>query len=152
MLHVRESHPSLKLIAILIDIVSFSEPFLESIPQVLITMTYMMEKAIDENGFTQFVQIWLEDTKTLFNFSISVLSASFGISNLLKIGPCRLVPYDKIDFGFFLLILNIATAIIGKGIVFASSLIHITNNDSEAILVIKWISICIFPHIFFVST
>ena len=43
-------------------------------------------------------------------YTLSVFSAAFGITKYLRAGPCRLIPYDEINFGLsFLLILNIGS-------------------------------------------
>jgi len=53
--------------------------------------------------------------KTLLTFSLSVLSAAFGMSRFFNVGPCRLVPYGKMNVGFIFLVISIATCLVGKG-------------------------------------
>ena len=56
--------------------------------------------------------------KTLLTFSLSVLSAAFGMSRFFKVGLCRLVPYGKMNVGFLFLVISIATCMVGKGTVY----------------------------------
>ena len=56
--------------------------------------------------------------KTLLTFSLSVLSAAFGMSRFFNVGPCRLVPYGKMNVGFLFLVISIATCMVGKGTVY----------------------------------
>ena len=56
--------------------------------------------------------------KTLLTFSLSVLSAAFGMSRFFNVGPCRLVPYGKMNVGFIFLVISIATCLVGKGTVY----------------------------------
>ena len=60
------------------------------------------------------------DPLFILTFSISVATASFGISNFLKSGPCRIIRNNIFCSGFgtlsyILLLLNIASTVIAKG-------------------------------------
>ena len=59
--------------------------------------------------------------KTLLTFSLSVLSAAFGMSRFFNVGPCRLVPYGKMNVGFLFLVISIATCLVGKGTIYYDS-------------------------------
>ena len=93
------------------------------------------------------------------NLAISVLTGILGSSKLLKVGPCRLVPYDKMSFGFIVVAIINASCMIAKGLVLAYALLfgfegHFGNgreNDDFYHTIVLWIVICILPHIFFVS-
>ena len=63
--------------------------------------------------------------KTLLTFSLSVLSAAFGMSRFFNVGPCRLVPYGKMNVGFIFLVISIATCLVGKGAVYIRTVVHI---------------------------
>ena len=84
--------------------VLFSEPFLESVPQVHILLTLWLEENHLFEG---------DDVKTFFLFyakvATSIVSASLGIAKFLKLGPCRLIPNEGILGGYgslsFLLLL-----------------------------------------------
>ena len=144
----------------------FSEPFLEAIPQVVITMIFSTRifllmlhgSEIHSHICSSDDYAWLPIHKQiLINFSVSVLSGSLGLSKLLKAGPCRLVPYDQMSFGFLALVIINASCIIAKGLILTLVLLFgtittygltdFTFNQSIAL----WIVICILPHMFFVS-
>ena len=86
-------------------------------------------------------------------YTLSVFSAAFGITKFLKAGPCRLIPYDKINFGLsFLLILNIGSHIIGKGISLAGSLTFSQYfHGYISLAVTTWICLSLLPQMIFVS-
>lgn len=85
--------------------------------------------------------------QTLVTFCLSVLSASLGIVKFLKVGPCRLLSYNKIDLGFFLLTLNIATCIIWKGFI-----LQWMELGDDIFGVMLWISVSILPQMAFVGS
>ena len=66
--------------------------------------------------------------KTLLTFSLSVLSAAFGMSRFFNVGPCRLVPYGKMNVGFIFLVISIATCLVGKGTVYIRTVVHIISS------------------------
>ena len=55
----------------------------------------------------------------LATFFSSILSASFGVSNLLKLGPCPLIPQNKFGCVFFMVFFSILCGLIAKGIMIA---------------------------------
>ena len=89
------------------------EPFLESVPQVHIILMV----TIGAYGET----VNPEAPLAIATFSLSVFSAAFGITKFFSVGPCRLIPYDKINLGFFLMVLNVASCLVGKGVLLAFS-------------------------------
>ena len=121
----------------------FAEPFLESIPQVCIISVMM---ASNENVLS-FDHVYP-------TYTLSVFSAAFCITKFLKAGPCRLIPYDKINFGLsFLLILSIGSHIIGKGISLAGSLTNMSQyfHGYRSLAVTTWICLSLLPQMIFVS-
>ena len=56
------------------------------------------------------------DTFFLATFWTSIFSAAFGMTKLLKVGPCSIVPRNKYGLGFFLSFLSILFGLAGKGI------------------------------------
>ena len=86
-------------------------------------------------------------------YTLSVFSAAFGITKYLRAGPCRLIPYDKINFGLsFLLILSIGSHIIGKGISLSGSLSMLENFQGYiSLAVTTWICLSLLPQMIFVS-
>ena len=87
--------------------------------------------------------------QTQVTFCLSVFSATLGIAKFLKVGPCRLLSYNKIDLGFFLLTLNIATCIIWKGF---NLVIAIDEVRNDVFGVMLWISVSMLPQMAFVSS
>ena len=63
------------------------------------------------------------DTSTAFfiaTFFTSIISAAFGMTKLLKVGPCSIVPRNKYGLGFFLSFLSILFGLLGKAMLFAN--------------------------------
>ena len=96
----------------------FSEPFLESAPQlhILLCLWLQENKLIEEGNQTFFI----------VTLATSIFSTSFGISKFLKSGPCRLVPNEGClggfgTLGFILLFLSVAFSLASKGILLAIS-------------------------------
>ena len=87
------------------------------------------------------------DPQAIATFALSVFSAAFGITKFFSIGPCRLIPFDKMNLGFFLMILNVACCLVGKG-----SLLVIEPSDlGFAGTIGAWVSLSIAPQVVFVS-
>ena len=93
----------------------FLEPFLEAIPQVVITLMFQCHSFFTVNS--DVVLEWSNMFPMYFtlNFCVSLLSGSLGISKLLKVGPCRLVHYDGLNIGFVFIVLSNLACILGKG-------------------------------------
>ena len=121
------------------------EPFLEAIPQVHLLIVIKLGDFIENN---EIVEVW--NLQTTITFCLSVLTAALGITKFLKVGPCRLLPYDKINLGFFLLTLNIACCLIWKGI-FLGFVLTRTDVMSDTYSVMLWISVSILPQMTLVS-
>ena len=84
------------------------EPFLESVPQVHIILVVVFntrEQTVNPRA-----------PQAIATFALSVFSAAYGITKFFSVGPCRLIPYDKMNLGFFLLMLNVAFCLVGKGL------------------------------------
>ena len=117
------------------------EPFLESVPQVhIILMVTIGAYGVTVNPGSDLA---------IATFSLSVFSAAFGITKFFSVGPCRLIPYDKINLGFFLMMLNVASCLVGKGFLLA-----ITTNDPGAdfaYAIVTWVSLSLVPQVVFVS-
>ena len=87
--------------------------------------------------------------QTILTFSLSIISAAFGITKFMSVGPCRLIPYDKINVGFFLVLSCNATCLVGKGCLLALSL---NGPDIYAVKVGYWVTLSLLPSLMFVCT
>ena len=132
-----------------------SEPYLESIPTVLILLACRFRNpslflGSQENflGIPKTTMFWT-------TFSISVISGSFGMAKFLKLGPCQIVPSQKLHVGFFFLFITMGTTLVAKGWVLGSSLFYVVRESSETYdyvtAIMNWISICILPQFMLVS-
>ena len=101
----------------------FIEPFLESIPQshvlFVISLQSLSLRKIDHNRGVLHGAVDPLDPFFLATFFSSILSASFGVSNLLKLGPCPLIPQNKFGCVFFMVFFSILCGLIAKGIMIA---------------------------------
>ena len=99
----------------------FTEPFLESVPQLHVLLVILIQSLphIDGNQPNNRRVVDTSDPFFLATFLSSILSASFGVSKLLKLGPCPLVPQDKFGLVFLMVFLSILTGLVGKGIMVA---------------------------------
>ena len=120
------------------------EPFLESVPQVHIILMV----TIGAYGITVDPGAPL----AIATFTSSVFSAALGITNFFSVGPCRLIPYNRMNLGFFLMMLNVASCLVGKGL-----LLGIAPNARGsasagfAYAIGTWVSLSIVPQVVFVS-
>ena len=134
----------------------FSEPFLESIPQVVIALMFQCH-----SGFTYLSDdytSWSNMFPTYFtlNLCVSLLSGSLGISKLLKVGPCRLVKYDGLNIAFIFIMLSNLACILGKGTLLFTILFgnFVGQNNilpSFMKVAMTWTVVCTVPHLFLVS-
>ena len=82
----------------------------------------------------------------------SIISASFGISKFLKVGPCRLVSSGYVSMGFIVLFLNVFSTIVSKGWMLAISQSVVggfTANDNDDL--IKYGMKIVIPMIFLLN-
>ena len=117
------------------------EPFLESVPQVHIILMVVFGTNRSNRTVDPCAPL------AIATFSSSVFAAAFGITKFFSLGPCRLIPFDKMNLGFFLMILNVACCLVGKG-----SLLVIAPSDlGFAGTIGAWVSLSIAPQVVFVS-
>ena len=102
-------------------------------------------------------QIDYNKVQTILTFGLSVFSAAFGMTKFMSVGPCRLIPYDKINVGFFLVLLCNASCLVGKGFLLAASInatgplgTHTTSEYTRKVG--YWVSLSLLPSLMFVST
>ena len=133
----------------------FVEPFLESIPQSHVLLVIYLQSFplswIDVENNEGVVDT--SDPFFLATFLSSILSASFGVSKLLKLGPCPLVPQDKFGLVFLMVFLSILTGLVGKGIMVAFVIGDFIEDPHQrsSCLAFLFCSIYLLP-ILFVST
>ena len=120
------------------------EPFLESVPQVHIILMV----TIGNYGAT----VDPGSDLAIATFSLSVFSAAFGITKFFSVGPSRLIPYDKINLGFFLTVLNVASCLVGKGMLLAFSRTGPGKRKGHGYSIGLWVLFSIVPQMVFVST
>ena len=85
----------------------FSEPFIESIPQVHILLSLWVEEShlfVGEDGGYATTILFIAA------FITSIVSASLGIAKFLKLGPCHLIPNEGILGGYG----SLSSADVGK--------------------------------------
>ena len=82
---------------------------------------------------------------------LSIISASFGIANFLRNGPCRLIPDEGSLGSFLLLIINVGTALVSKALMF--QIIWMNLFDPERIMspTLTWILTFYIAHAVYVS-
>ena len=91
--------------------------------------------------------------QTIVTFSLSVFSAAFGMTKFMSVGPCRLIPYDKINVGFLLVLLSNASCLVGKGFLLAASInAGVPDNSTYVIKIGYWVTLSLLPSLMFVST
>jgi len=96
------------------------EPFLESIPQCHVLLTILL--ASQKIPFrTDTYNEGVIEASYFFTatFLTSIFSATFGMTKLLKIGPCAIVSRTKYGLGFMLIFLSILFCMGGKGVLLA---------------------------------
>ena len=125
---------------------TFLEPFIEATPQVHITLILMGQSVLGDEQYDPLV--WI-------SFSISIISAAFGIAKLLKNGPIKMVRKDgKIGGygspGFILLMVVVASNMIGKATWMAIGFI---GGPSHKVTVVwMWLLTCILPQLLLVKS
>ena len=134
----------------------FSEPFLESIPQLVIGLMFQCHSAftyLPSENIT-----WSNIFPTIFtlNLCVSLLSGSLGISQLLRVGPCRLVKYDGLNIAFVFVVLSNLACILGRGTLLFTILFgnFVGQNNilpSFMKVAMTWTVVCTVPHFFLVS-
>merc|ERR1719203_2256779 len=111
------------------------EPFLESIPQCHVLLTILL--ASQKIPFrTDTYNEGVIEASYFFTatFLTSIFSATFGMTKLLKIGPCAIVSRTKYGLGFMLIFLSILFCMGGKGILLAQMIADLGFYDSGLIL------------------
>ena len=151
---------------------SFSEPFLEAVPQVIVMLCiaflsgyspkkgrYFSWSCAPQNCGIVSLDPWV-DPWFFGTFCLSVFSASFGMMRFLKVGPMTLVPRNSYRSSFFVALLLVALAIVSKGAALAALLAAVTDVPSPfhsithryIVRIAFWLGTCVLPSFFYVST
>ena len=147
---------------------SFSEPFIEAVPQVIVMLCIAFLSGLNDGGqfyahqcapqncgivsLNPWVDPWFFGT-----FCLSVFSASFGMTRFLKVGPMTLVPRNSYGLSFFVALFLVAIAIVSKAAPLAI-LLGTTNaprgalSSAYIVRIAVWLGICVLPSFFYVST
>ena len=87
------------------------------------------------------------------SMTLSVCSASFGITRFLKNGPMTLVPRSNYGASFLVALITVSISLIAKGIILGFLLAHSAYDNgliytADAI----WYACCMLPQFVHVST
>jgi len=117
--------------------ISSLEPYLESIPQVLIQTSIMIQLRLDREEFRV---IFGSSTFFLISYSLSIFSATFGLAKFLKSGPCHLIPSEGyfdgyLTLGFCLVFVSSMAGTLQKGFSLGFLIGHrnLTNSTSNIV-------------------
>ena len=129
------------------QIVPFSEPFLEATPQVHITLILLGQEVLQEQSDGDPL-IWT-------SFAISIFSAAFGIAKLLKNGPIKMVRKDgKIGGygtpGFILAMVVVGLNMCGKAT--WMGLGFVPSRDQKVRVIWLWALACLLPQFLLVRS
>ena len=115
---------------------------MESLPQIHLILVIV---------FTDEIEVDRSHWRTWLPFAVSVVSAAYGMTKFFSIGPSRLLPYDRMGVGFFLVIINIIAYLIGKTWILASAITVFERKLEYAYIIAVWISVSLLPQTIFVS-
>ena len=147
---------------------SFTEPFLEAVPQVMVMLciaflsgfstdgNYRWDPCSPQNcGIVSLIPS--QDPWFFGTFCLSVFSASFGMTRFLKIGPMTLVPRNSYGLSFFVAIFLVAIAIISKAAALDALLATVSDGAggvSSNVYIVRiafWLGTCVLPSFLYVS-
>ena len=126
----------------------FSEPFVESIPQIHFTLLLASypKEGVFENSSGFFV----------FSFITSIISGSFGLSKIIRLGPAKCIAQNgkiaTLIAGHLLLLLTILLSILSKGLWFWLFSGEFFGDEESGKCALIWMSFSILPHFILVST
>ena len=121
---------------VMMENVSAVEPFIESVPQCfwILCLGYLTYQCVgwspapgwDNGSIDGILSGWtnrsIDDILGSCAFSTSVVSASYGLTNFLRVGPLKVIPNQPASgFGhpcFFLVFFSVLSSIVAKGILF----------------------------------
>ena len=123
------------------NIIWFSDPITEAVPQVLIQVAVVVstQGIVDPFG-----------SLFLVTFITSLLSATLGMAKFFKSGPIQLVPSDSYGCGFFTIMLLMATHLILKAVVLGAFIGFNKNSAELAFGLLLWSCFLVFPPLVFV--
>ena len=130
-------------------LLTFTEPYLEAVPQTLLLLCLAISDDVNVNKQPLFLL-------TVFT---SVLSSVMGIAKFLMKGPCKIIPSKSgfldgfFSFGFPPLFFSIFTTLFGKVVILPA--VAFTFNPGEGNLitskVFMWMGFNLLPQFVYVS-
>ena len=122
----------------------FAEPFLEALPQLFVQLTIFTLSFDEKKDGYGIINPY--GYKFLITVSLSILSATFGLTKFFKDGPCQLVPQNY-GCGFFTVMFIILINLLTKAAQFCL-FISLYSNLTNGIL--TWLCWFVLPHIIYV--
>ena len=138
----------------------FTEPFLESLPQVYMVMVIAFILDFEDRLQSGCIARPLDrrtgppDSLSVVTFVTSIVTASFGIAKFVKSGPARIVRNDKCLMGygtlsFILIFINVLTTVFMKAGAISILLQSVWQKGTKAYSLL--ILICFIPQLLHVS-
>ena len=90
-----------------------TEAFVEALPQVFVQLTILGLSFDNESDAYGILNPYGHVFQA--SFSVSILSATLGMTKFLKNGPCQLIPRDSYGCGFFTAMLITLFSLLAKG-------------------------------------
>ena len=89
---------------------------MEALPQIFVQLTILALSFDDESDAYGILNPYGHVFQA--SFSVSILSATLGMTKFLKNGPCQLIPRDSYGCGFFTAMLITLFSLLAKGMNF----------------------------------
>ena len=135
---------------IMLENVSAVEPFLESVPQCfwIVSLGNLTRRCV---GWSLDARWFGESIVNECAFFTSVLSASYGLTNFLRVGPLKVIPNQPASgFGhpcFLLVFFSVLSSIVAKGLVLGVLADMLTFSEVQYLSVVLFV-----PNILFSLT
>ena len=124
----------------------FSEPYLESIPQIHVVLCLVISNATHGEV----------PASVLVTFALSIFSGGFGIAKFMKTGPCKIVPCTSgfldgfVSLGFPAVVFSVIATFVGKGLLLPA----IAYGGPKGLIFSKvamWMALNLLPQFIYVS-
>ena len=123
----------------------FSETFAETLPQLFVLVCLITSSIIDDGNNTASPIMSFYILKLL----ISALSSSFGMAKFLQLGPCQLIPQNKMGIGMLMITITNFCGLLWKFIFITAALYLYVSFKNPSIgptqmfLELFWRSSCV---------